>query len=107
MNHEQRPAEAFAAAIDRLLARGRLETAEDTDPSLLDLAYRLWRAAPRTLIDPRFRVSLRQRLMLSPPTAEERYAVLETAIGRLHIAHRGRVVCGLGVATDDRAFERL
>jgi O-6-methylguanine DNA methyltransferase len=107
MNHERSPAEAFAAAIDRLLARGRLETAEDTDPSLLDLAYRLWRAAPRTLIDPRFRVSLRQRLMLSPPTAEERYAVLETAIGRLHIAHRGRVVCGLGVATDDRAFERL
>jgi O-6-methylguanine DNA methyltransferase len=107
MNHEQSPAEAFAAAIDRMLAQGRPATAEDTEPPLLDLAYRLWRAAPRTLIDPRFRVGLRQRLMQSPSTAEERYAVLETAIGLLHIAHRGRVICGLGVATNDRAFEQL
>jgi O-6-methylguanine DNA methyltransferase len=44
--------------------------------------------------------------MRSPSTADERYAVLETAIGLLHIAHRGRVICGLGVATEDRAFEQ-
>jgi methylated-DNA-[protein]-cysteine S-methyltransferase len=107
MNHEHSPAEVLAAAIDRMLAQGRPATAEDTEPSLLDLAYRLWRTAPQALIDPRFRVSLRRRLVQSPSAVEERYAVLETAIGLLHIAHRGKVIRGLGMATDDRAFEQL
>lgn len=106
MNRKRSPAEAFAAAIDRLLARGRMATAEGTEPPLLDLAYRLWRTAPDTMIDPRFRLGLRQRLLRLPSPAAERYAVLETAIGLLHIAHRGRVICRLGVATDDRAFEQ-
>jgi O-6-methylguanine DNA methyltransferase len=105
MKNEQRPAETLAAAIDRMLERGKPTTLRGTDPSLLDLAYRLWRTAPHPMIDPHFRVRLRQRLMRPPSAPEERYAVLETAVGRLHIAYRGRVVCGVGVATDDETFE--
>ena len=106
MNHEQSQAEAFAAAIDRMLAQGTPAVVKGIEPSVLDLAYRLWRMAPPTLIEPRFRVSLRQRLIQPPSTAEERYAMLETAIGRLHIAYRERVICGVGVATDDGTFEQ-
>ena len=35
-----------------------------------------------------------------------RYAVLDTAIGRLHIGYRGRVVCGVSLASDDVTFEQ-
>jgi O-6-methylguanine DNA methyltransferase len=106
MNHEQSQAEAFAAAIDRMLAQGTPAVVKGIEPSVLDLAYRLWRMAPPTLIEPSFRVSLRQRLIQSPSTAEERYTMRETAIGRLHIAYRERVICGVGVATDDGTFEQ-
>jgi O-6-methylguanine DNA methyltransferase len=109
MNHERSQAEAFAAAIDRLFEQGAPAALPGTQESLLDLAYHLWQTAPDTLIDPRFRVTLRQRLLRSPTAAvaaEERYAVLDTAIGTLHVAYRGRPIRGVGIATDDRTFEQ-
>jgi O-6-methylguanine DNA methyltransferase len=109
MNREQRQAEAFAAAIDRLLEQGAPAALTGTEKPLLDLAHQLWRTAPYTLIDPGFRVTLRQRLLQSPTAAaaaEERYTVLHTAIGALHVAYRGRLIGGVGIATDDRTFEQ-
>jgi methylated-DNA-[protein]-cysteine S-methyltransferase len=108
MNHEQSQAEAFAAAIDRLFEQGAPAALTGTEQSLLDLAYQLWQTAPSALIDPRFRVTLRQRLLQSPTAAavaaEERYTVLDTAMGTLHVAYRGRLIRGVGIATDDRTF---
>jgi O-6-methylguanine DNA methyltransferase len=106
MNSEQRQAEAFAAAIDRMLARGTPATLQGAAPSLLDLAYRLWRTAPHTMIDPGFRASLRHRLVRTQSAAEGRYTMLDTPIGPLLIAYRGRAICGVSVATDERTFEQ-
>jgi O-6-methylguanine DNA methyltransferase len=105
MNRDQRQAEGFAAAIDRLLEQGTSAVTGPETP-LLDLVYRLWRTAPHAAIDPLFRAALRRRLLQPQGAAEEHYAVLDTALGPLHIAYRGRVITGVGVATDGRAFER-
>jgi O-6-methylguanine DNA methyltransferase len=109
MNRERSQAEAYATAIDRLLDQGTLPIARNSDEPLLDLAGRLRQTASPTMIDPRFRASLRQRLLQpegASEIAEGRYAVLDTAIGRMHIAYRGRVICGASLASDDVTFER-
>jgi O-6-methylguanine DNA methyltransferase len=109
MNREQSQAEAYATAVDRLLEQGIPPAVMSAEKPLLDLAYRLRQTALHTMIDPRFRATLRQRLLQSKGIAgpaEGRYAVLDTAIGRLHIAYRDRVICGVSVATDDVTFEQ-
>jgi O-6-methylguanine DNA methyltransferase len=109
MNREQRRAEAYATAVDRLLEHGTPPAVMHADKPFFDLAHRLRQSAPPSMIDPRFRATLRQRLLQSKAMAESaamRYAVLATAIGRLHIAYRARVICGVGVATDDVTFEQ-
>src|SRR5919109_1138205 len=107
MNRDRSQAEAFAAAVGRMLEQGALPTVTSLEKPLLDLADRLWRTAPRRLIAPRFRASLRQRLLQSKGVAalaEERYSALDSAIGHLHVAYRGRVICGVGVATTGATF---
>jgi O-6-methylguanine DNA methyltransferase len=109
MNHERSQAEAYAIAVDRLLEQGTPPAVMSAEQPLLDLAYRLRQTAPDTMIDPRFRATLRQRLLQSKGiagAAEGRYAVLDSAIDRLHIAYRGRMICDVGVATDEVTFER-
>jgi O-6-methylguanine DNA methyltransferase len=109
MNHERSQAEAYATAVDRLLDQGISPVVRSADEPLLDLADRLRQAASPMMIDPRFRASLRQRLLQSEgfeERAEGRYAVLDTAIGRLHIAYRGRMICGASLASDDVTFEQ-
>jgi O-6-methylguanine DNA methyltransferase len=109
MNRERSQAEAYATAVDRLLDQGTAPIVRSVDEPLLDLADRLRHVASPTMIDPRFRASLRQRLLQSEGFAERaegRYAVLDTAIGRLHIAYRGRVICGASLASDDVTFEQ-
>jgi O-6-methylguanine DNA methyltransferase len=109
MNREQSQAEAYAAAVDRLLEQGIPPAVMSAEKPLLDLAYRLRQSAPPTMIDPHFRATLRQRLVQSQDSAGpagKRYAVLDIAIGRLHIAYRGRVICRVSVASDDVTFER-
>ena len=109
MSRERNQAETFAAAVDHLLDQGASPVVRSVDEPLLDLANRLRQTASPTMIDPRFRASLRQRLLQSEDIAalaEGRYAVLDTAIGRLHIAYRGRVICGVSLASDDVTFEQ-
>ena len=109
MNREQSQAEAYALAVDRLLEQGTSPAIISAEKPLLDLAYQLRQTAPHTMIDPRFRATLRQRLSQSKglaEPAERRYAVLDTAVGRLHIAYHGRVICGVSVTTDDVTFEQ-
>jgi methylated-DNA-[protein]-cysteine S-methyltransferase len=109
MNREKSQVEAYAAAVDHMLEQGTPPGVMSAERPLLDLAYRLWRTAPHAMIDPHFRATLRRRLLQSKGNtgaAEERCAVLDTPIGRLHIAYRGRVICGVGVATDDTTFEQ-
>jgi O-6-methylguanine DNA methyltransferase len=109
MNRKKSQAEAYATAVDHMLGRGTPPAVMDAEKPLLDLAYRLWRTALHTMIDPHFRATLRQRLLQSKGSAgaaEEQYAVLDTTLGRLHIAYRGRVICGVSVATDDATFEQ-
>jgi O-6-methylguanine DNA methyltransferase len=109
MNREQSPTEAFASVVDYLLERGRPPAVMGAEKPLLDLACRLRQTAPQAIMDPRFRASLRQRLLRSKGSAElaeTRYAVLDTAIGPLHVAYRGRVICSVGVALDDTIFEQ-
>jgi O-6-methylguanine DNA methyltransferase len=108
MKRDQNDIEAFAAAVDRMLAQGRPGLASDAESSLLDLASHLWQTAPRAAIDPGFRAQLRRRLLQRWRPAQEmtaRYAVLTTPLGALHIAYRGRVVYQVGVGTDDEPFE--
>ncbi len=109
MSRERDQTEAFAAAVDQMLERGAPATSTATEQPLLDLAYRLWQTAPHGMIDPEFRATLRRRLLRqksSAGEADERYAVLGTSIGQLHIAYRGRAICGVGLETDDAAFEQ-
>jgi O-6-methylguanine DNA methyltransferase len=109
MNREQSPAETFAAAVNHLLDQGPPPVVRSVDESLLYLADRLRQGASLTMIDPCFRASLRQRLLQSEGVAAlaaDRYAVLDTAIGRLHVAYRGRVICCASIASDDVTFER-
>jgi methylated-DNA-[protein]-cysteine S-methyltransferase len=109
MAREQREAEAFASAVDHMLEGSTPPSAASMEPGLLELAYRLWQTAPQAAIDPNFRARLRQRLVQQKRAAAlmgERYAVLDTPIGRLHVAYRGRVICAVGVETDDTAFAR-
>ena len=109
MSRERSQAEMFAAAVDHLLDQGAPPVVRSMDEPLLDLANRLRQTASPTMIDPRFRASLRQRLIQSEGIAElaaGRYAVLDTAIGRLHIGYRGRVICGVSLASDDVTFEQ-
>jgi O-6-methylguanine DNA methyltransferase len=35
-----------------------------------------------------------------------RYVEVGTAIGRLHVAYRGRIICGVGLDSDDLTFEQ-
>ena len=109
MSRERSAAEMFAAAVDRLLKQGSLPLVRSSDDPLLDVAHRLRQTASPTMIDPGFQASLRQRLIRSEGVAESvagHYAVLDTAIGRLHIAYRGRVICGVSLASDDATFEQ-
>jgi methylated-DNA-[protein]-cysteine S-methyltransferase len=109
MKRKRSQADAFATAVDRLFEQGIVPIVISADEPLLDLANRLRQTAAPTTIDPRFRANLRQRLLQSTgdaELAEGRYAVLDTAIGRLHIAYRGRVICGVSLATDDVTFEQ-
>ena len=109
MAREQREAEAFARAVDRLLEGSTPPSATSMESSLLALACQLWQTAPQAMIEPSFRATLRRRLVQQKSAAAlvlERYAVLETPIGRLHVAYRGRVICAVGVETDDTAFAR-
>lgn len=110
MSREQVQAEAFATAVDQLLERRTPTTTATTEQPLLDLAYRLWQTAPHAMIAPELRATLRQRLLrrkIAAGSTDERYAVLDTPIGRLHAAYRGRAICGVGLETDDTAFEQL
>jgi methylated-DNA-[protein]-cysteine S-methyltransferase len=109
MNRERSQAEAYATAVDHLLEQGTPSVVRSADEPLLELADRLRQTASHTMIDPHFRAGLRQRLLQSEgfaELAEGRYAVLDTAIGRLHIAYRGRVICGVSLASDDATFEQ-
>src|SRR5262245_23803307 len=109
MSRERNEAEMFAAAVDSLLEPTNLVERSATGDPLLEMAKRLRQTASPTLNDPGCRDSLRQRLLASPGAAGPaagRYAVLDTAIGRLHIAYRGRVVCGVSLASDDLRFEQ-
>ena len=109
MDREQSRAETFAAAVDHLLDRGTPPVVSSVDESLLYLADRLRQDAVPTMIDPCFRTSLRQCLLQSEGVAglaAGRYAVLDTAIGRLHIAYRGRVICGVSLGSDEVTFEQ-
>jgi hypothetical protein len=109
MNRERSQAEAYATAVDHLLEQGTPSVVRSADEPLLELADRLRQTASPTMIDPHFRAGLRQRLLQSEgfaELAEGRYAVLDTAIGRLHIAYRGRVICGVSLASDDATFEQ-
>ena len=100
--HDQ--VEVLAAAIDRLIERGTSAGVTGVDPSLLEVADRLRRSAPQTMIDPRARIKLRQRLIQSASFAVLRSVVLETAVGPLQVAYRGRAVCGVSLLTDRRTF---
>jgi O-6-methylguanine DNA methyltransferase len=109
MSRERNQAEAFATAVDCLFDQGTPPMVRSADEPLLDLANRIRQSASPAMIDPRFRASLRQRLLQSENVAalaEGQYAVLDTAVGRLHIAYRGRVICGVSLASDDVAFEQ-
>jgi O-6-methylguanine DNA methyltransferase len=109
MAREEREAEAFARAVDHMLEGSTPPSATCMEPCLLELAHQLWQTAPQAMIDPSFRATLRQYLVQQKRAAAsvaERYAVLDTPIGRLHVAYRGRVICGVGVETDDTAFAR-
>jgi len=109
MSRERSQAEAYATAVDLLLDQGTRLIVRSANEPLLDLAECLRQTSSPTMIDPRFRASLRQRLLQSEGFAERaegRYAVLDTAIGRLHIAYRGRVICGASLASDDVTFEQ-
>lgn len=109
MNREQSQTEAFASAVDRLFEQGTPPAVMGAEKPLLDLACQLRQTAPQAMIDPRFRAGLRQRLVRSKgftEPVETRYAVLDSAVGPLHVAYRGRVICGVGVALDDSTFER-
>jgi O-6-methylguanine DNA methyltransferase len=109
MSRERSQAETFAAAVDHLLNGGTSEVVRNVDVPLLELANCLRQTASSMMIDPQFRAGLRRRLIRSEGAAEPvegRYAALETAIGRLHIAYRRRVICGVSLASDDVTFER-
>jgi O-6-methylguanine DNA methyltransferase len=109
MNREQSQTEAFASAIDHLLEQGTPPAVRGVEKPLLDLACQLRQTAPQAMIDPHFRASLRQRLLRSKALAEPgetRYAGLDTAIGIMHVAYRGRVICDVGVGLDDTTFEQ-
>jgi methylated-DNA-[protein]-cysteine S-methyltransferase len=109
MSRERNQAEAFATAVDCLFDQGTPPMVRSADEPLLDLANRIRQSASPGMIDPRFRASLRQRLLQSENVAalvEGQYAVLDTAIGRLHIAYRSRVICGVSLASDDVTFEQ-
>src|SRR5262245_34392760 len=108
MKRERSEAEAYATEADREFGEGVLVGAMPADEPLLDLADRLRRTALPASIDPRFRASLRQRLVQSTGVADltsVRYAEVDTAIGRLHVAYRGRVICGVSLGSDDLTFE--
>jgi O-6-methylguanine DNA methyltransferase len=109
MSRERSQAETFAAAVDLLLNGGTPPAVRDVDGPLLELAKCLRQTSSPEMIDPRFRAGLRRRLLRSGGVAEPvegRYAALETAIGRLHVAYRGRVICGVSLASDGATFER-
>jgi methylated-DNA-[protein]-cysteine S-methyltransferase len=109
MKHDRSAAEAYATAVDRLLEQGAPPLLRSVDKPLLDLADRLRQTASPTMIDPGFRASLRQRLVQLKGVAEVtegRYAVLDSGIGQLHVAYRGRVICGVSLGSDDVTFER-
>jgi O-6-methylguanine DNA methyltransferase len=109
MKPDEDTVDAFAVAIDRMLATGRAPAANAVEPSLLELAHRLWRSAPRAAIAPSVRAALRRRLLRRwrPAGAlPARYAVLETPIGEVRIAYRGRAIGAVGLATDDATFEQ-
>ena len=59
MNREQSQAETFATAVDDLFDQGTPPVVSNVDESLLSLANRLRHTASHTMIDPRFRASLR------------------------------------------------
>ncbi len=108
MRRNQNDIDTFAAAVDRLLAHGQPALEAGAEPSLLDLASRLWQSAPRAAIDPDFRARLRRRLLQRWRPAQEmtaRYAILTTPIGTVYVAYRGRTVYAVGVGTDDETFE--
>jgi methylated-DNA-[protein]-cysteine S-methyltransferase len=109
MAHDKNPSERFAEAVDRLLEEGRPATTTCADPSLLGLAYRMWQTAPHALIDPHFRASLRRRLLRRKPASAPtriRYTTLDTPVGRVHVAYRGRVIGAVGIDTAPDLFEQ-
>jgi O-6-methylguanine DNA methyltransferase len=108
MKRERSEAEAYATAVERLLEWGTPALIRGAHKPLLDLADRLRRTASPAMIDPGFRAGLRQRLVRKggASVAEGRYAVLDSAVGQLHIAYRGRVICGASLGSDDVTFER-
>lgn len=109
MKRDQTNIEAFAAAVDRMLVQGLPTLETDAEPSMLGLAFRLWQGAPRPSIDPGFRAQLRRRLLQCWRPAQAitaRYATVMTPIGEVYIAYHGRIICGVGMGTDDASFER-
>ncbi|HXH12077.1 MAG TPA: methylated-DNA--[protein]-cysteine S-methyltransferase [Alphaproteobacteria bacterium] len=109
MRRNQNDIDIFTAAVDRLLTHGQPALEAGAEPSLLDLAFRLWQSAPRAAIDPDFRARLRRRLLQRWRPAQEmtaRYAILTTPIGTVYVAYRGRIICEVGMGTDDASFER-
>lgn len=108
MRRDKSASETFAEAVDQMLEEGRPAANARTDPTLLDLAYRLWRTAPHAPIDPHFRASLRRRLLQQPRSASAQihYAALDTPVGHVHVAYRGRVIYAVGVDTAPAAFEQ-
>ena len=89
MSRERNQAETFAAAVDHLLDQGAPPVVRSVDEPLLDLANRLRQTASPTMIDPRFRASLRQRLLQSEGMAE----LAAGAIRRAGYRHRAAAHC--------------
>jgi O-6-methylguanine DNA methyltransferase len=109
MARDKSASETFAKAVDQMLGEGRPAASACTEPTLLDLAYRLWQTAPHALINPHFRASLRRRLLqqeAGSAPVQIRYAALDTPVGHVHVAYRGRVICAVGVDTAPAVFEQ-
>src|SRR5262245_54260835 len=109
MSRERSASENFAGTVDRLLEEGSWSLISGSDDPLLKVAKLLRQTASPTMIDPRFRAALRQRLLGACGVTElaaGQYAVLESAVGRLHIAYHERVICGVALASDDASFEQ-
>jgi O-6-methylguanine DNA methyltransferase len=109
MARDKSASDTFAEAVDHMLRERRPAATTGTESTLLDLAYRLWQTAPETLMNPHFRASLRRRLLqreADPASLQIHYAALDTLVGHLHVAYRGRVICAVGVDTVPDVFER-